>query len=222
MIQPKYRSDYAGEFVVVETRWSGGKKHQEREWIENPIVNQHISNRAVVIAHNIDRDTFFDYRRLVNHRGGLLGSKKLQTYGTGDIATEMRLDFTVELDKNKLQRLLGEKYNESNVVYTSPKNCINFAGEFYLVPHMPHLMTEIIPAYIAAFDGHQEIFLIGFNKDTPFADNRWPEQLIDVALAYKTTKFYLIGERTNMPQHLFDLSNIDSLSYRKFIVHCDV
>jgi hypothetical protein len=222
MIEARYRSDYAGEFVVLETRWSGNKKHQEREWIDNPITNQHISHRAAVISHNIDRDTFFDYRRLAKHRGGLLGSKKLQTYGTGDIAREMSLDFAVELDSNKLQQLLEVEYNKTNVVYTTAKNCIRFMGEFYLIPYMPRLMTEVMPAYIAAFDGHEEIFLIGFNNDTPFVDNRWPDQLLEVALAYKTTKFYLIGERTNMPQKLFDLPNVDSLSYRKFVVHCDV
>ncbi len=46
----RYRKEYDGEFVIVENKISGGKKYQEREWIDNPIENQHISGRAAVIG----------------------------------------------------------------------------------------------------------------------------------------------------------------------------
>ena len=52
----RYRQDYAGEFVILETRWTKGKKVERREWIENPIQNQHISGRAVCIGSNEGRD----------------------------------------------------------------------------------------------------------------------------------------------------------------------
>jgi hypothetical protein len=80
MIREQYRSDYEGEFVITESRWSGGKKTQNREWVPNPIKNQHISGRAACIASDVDKERF-DYTRLQRHKGGLLGSKKLQTYG---------------------------------------------------------------------------------------------------------------------------------------------
>jgi hypothetical protein len=78
----RYRTDYLGEFVILETRWSGGKKSETREWINNPITNHHLSGRAACIGSTLDQ-IHFDYTRLQRHRGGLLGSKKLQTYGTG-------------------------------------------------------------------------------------------------------------------------------------------
>ena len=53
MIQERYRADYEGEFVITESRWSGGKKTQNREWVANPIDNQHISGRAACIGSNV-------------------------------------------------------------------------------------------------------------------------------------------------------------------------
>ena len=73
MIHANYRSEYPGEFIVLETKWSGGKKVQTREWIDNPIQNQHLSHRAACIGTSIDLERF-NYTILQRHRGGLLGS----------------------------------------------------------------------------------------------------------------------------------------------------
>ena len=75
-MQARYRTDYAGEFVILETKWSGGKKTETREWIANPIDNHHLSGRAACIGSGQDQKRF-DYTRLQRHRGGLLGSKKI-------------------------------------------------------------------------------------------------------------------------------------------------
>ena len=103
-MQARYRTDYAGEFVITETRWTGGRKTQTREWVPNPIENHHISGRAVCIGSDFDAYRF-NHVRLQRHRGGLLGSKKLQTYGVGDIAVAMRLDFAVETRAAQLATL---------------------------------------------------------------------------------------------------------------------
>jgi hypothetical protein len=118
MIQERYRADYEGEFVITESKWSGGKKTQTREWVPNPIDNQHISGRAACIGSGIDRP-YFDYARLQRHKGGLLSSKKLQTYGTGTIAKEMRLNFAVEIDKTIINELVESGYVNDNIVYAS-------------------------------------------------------------------------------------------------------
>jgi hypothetical protein len=115
MIQTRYRADYEGEFVITETRWAAGKKHQIREWIANPIENHHLSGRAICIGSDFFH-TSFDYTRLQRHRGGLLGSKKLQTYGVGSITHNMRLDFAVELQQHNLDNIRQRKYWTSNTI----------------------------------------------------------------------------------------------------------
>ena len=217
----RYRQDYAGEFVILETRWSKGKKVERREWIENPIQNQHISGRAVCIGSSVDRFRF-DYTRLQRHRGGLLGSKKVQTYGVGDITQEMRLDFALESDQQKLKQILATKYQENNIVYTTPINCIDIPGEFYLIPQHPRLIDIAAILYLAAFDGHREIFLLGYNVETPVDQPSWTTQVRQVIDAYAGIKFYLIGEKSNMHDVWMEAVNTEHLDYGDFIGYCDI
>ena len=217
----RYRQDYAGEFVILETRWSKGKKVERREWIENPIQNQHISGRAVCIGSSVDRFRF-DYTRLQRHRGGLLGSKKVQTYGVGDITQEMRLDFALESDQQKLKQILATKYQENNIVYTTPRNCIDIPGEFYLIPQHPRLIDIAAILYLAAFDGHREIFLLGYNVETPVDQPSWTTQVRQVIDAYAGIKFYLIGEKSNMHDVWMEAVNTEHLDYGDFIGYCDI
>lgn len=172
MITERYRTDYTGEFIITQSVWSGGKKRQRREWVANPIENQHISGRAVCIATDVNKEQF-DYARLQNHRGGLLGSKKLQTYGIGSIAKEMRLDFTVETDDTVLNDLIDGHYYQDNIIYTTPRNCLKHPGVFYLIPYNPVLIKEALSLYLAAFDGHKEIFMIGYNNLSDIGNSTW-------------------------------------------------
>lgn len=220
-MQARYRSDYPGEFVILETRWNNGKKEQSREWVANPIENHHISGRAACIGSDFDRYQF-DHTILQRHRGGLLGSKKLQTYGVGPIAAEMRLDFTVETDPARLAQIKESKYSENNIVYTTARNCIATPGEFYLIPHSPRLLDVSQLVYLAAFDGHQEIFLLGYNKETPVGNPTWQNQVREVMDAYPGILFHFVGEKTNMFDCWLDADNARTLTYRDFIGYCDV
>jgi hypothetical protein len=220
-MQARFRSDYAGEFVVIESRWSGGKKTQTREWIANPIENHHISGRAACIGSTTDLGSF-DYTKLQRHRGGLLSSKKLQTYGTGNIAQTMRLDFAVETNFQNLDVIKNSGYAEKNIVYTTSKNCINNPGEFYLVPLFPRILDIALLLYLAAFDGHKEIFLLGYNRDTGVEHLNWQDQIRSVVDAYSGTKFFFVGESTNMFDCWLEPTNTQTMTYRDFITYCDV
>jgi hypothetical protein len=220
-MQARYRTDYAGEFVVLETRWSSNKKQQSREFVANPIENHHISGRAACIGSTTDR-VRFDFRILQKHRGGLLGSKKLQNYGTGQIAEEMRLDFAVETQVDKLQQMIDNKYCDNNIVYTSARNCITSPGNFYLIPYNPKFLDLVTTIYLAAFDGHKEIFLLGYNRDTPVDRSDWYLQIQTILNAYTGTKFYFVGESTNMYSEWLECANAETMTYREFISYCDV
>lgn len=221
MITERYRKDYTGEFVVTDTVWSGGKKRMRREWLPNPIENHHISGRAACIASSIDIAEF-DFTVLQNHKGGLLGSKKLQLYGTGKIAKLMRLDFAVEKDESILTELVNQHYYQSNTIYTTPKMCLKHPGVFYPIPYNPSLINEVILAYLAAFDGHQEIFLMGYNDESGMGSNEWAHQLNQVMVAYPATKFFHVGYSSQAADLWKNNSNFQQLSHREFIIHCDV
>lgn len=216
----RYRSDYPGEFVILESKWSGGKKSETREWIPNPIENQHISGRAACIGSDIDR-RYFDYTRLSRHRGGLLSSKKLQTYGTGKISLEMRLDFAVETNADTLAEIKQSEYQVENVVYSTARNCIKNPGDFYLIPNRSRIEDSVTILYLAAFDGHREIFLLGYHNETEHGRDSWVGDITKIFNAYPVD-FYLVGEPTNMPDQWLDCSNVRSMNYRDWISYCDI
>ena len=221
MITARYRTDYTGEFLITQSTWSGGKKRQKREWVPNPIENHHISGRAVCIGSDVDRQ-HFNYTMLERHRGGLLGSKKLQTYGLGTMASEMRLDFTIETDDEVLQSLIDNHYYKDNIIYTSPRNCLKWPGVFYLTPYNPVLIKHAILPYLAAFDGHKEVFLLGYTNQTDAGSTSWKAHVQQVLDAYSSTKFIPVGFKQHMPDEWLELPNVEHMTYRDFITYCDV
>jgi hypothetical protein len=221
MITARYRTDYEGEFIVTQSVWSGGKKRQKREWVANPIENQHISGRAVCIGSDVDTSQF-NYTILQRHRGGLLGSKKLQTYGLGATAKQMRLDFTVETDDVILRELMGSHYYQDNIVYTSPRNCLKYPGVFYLTPYNPVLIKHALLPYLAAFDGHKEIFLVGYNQYTDAGNTSWAAHVSEVINAYAGTKFIIVGAKHHAIEFWLEHANVEQMTYREFISYCDI
>lgn len=221
MITERYRKDYIGEFVITGATWSGGKKRIQREWIANPIENHHISGRAACIGSQFYK-SYFDYTILQNHRGGLLGVKKLQTYGVGEIAQEMRLDFAVEKDQDVLFKLIENEYYKQNVIYTSPKYCFEHPGVFYNIPYNPALLDSCLLPYLAAFDGHQEIFLIGYSDRAEIGQSNWTTQIKQTMDAYPGTKFYYVGLESEMPKNWQDNDNVSLMTYREFISYADI
>jgi len=221
MLTAKYRTDYPGEFVVTEARWRDGKREQTREWIPNPIENRHISSRAACIGSSVDH-YLFDYTRLARHRGGLLGSLRLQTYGVSEVAHQMKLDFAVEINKTRLNDLKATDYHVENVVYTTSRLCVENPGEFYLIPYNPVLNSIAVLLYLAAFDGHQEVFMLGYNQEADAGSTDWVRHVARVIEAYSATRFVLVGVESNQPQNLFEYANVRPMSYPEFITYCDI
>ena len=221
MIQERYRSDYDGEFVVIDTVITDGVKQQTREWVPNRIENTHISGRAAVIGTNCDR-VLFDYRRLAKHRGGLQGKKKLQTYGTHDVWNDIKLEFYVSCDDHELDRIKLCDYHQTTLVYTNTARCLRYPGAFYLIPYAPYLCDLALAVYLAAFDNHREIFLIGYNNDSPSQASTWQQDVNAVFQCYANTQFVLVGIESNMPHLWRQNRNVSCQSVRDFVTYCDV
>jgi hypothetical protein len=221
MIAARYRRDYDGEFVITETRIADGRSQQTREWIPNAIENHHISGRAAVIGSRTDQERF-KHQRLQRHRGGLLGKKRLQTYGTGDLWQDMTFDFFVTTDRDQTHDMVEKGYDVKSTVYTNANICIENPGRFYLVPFLQPVDNLALAVYLAAFDGHSEVFLLGYNIDTPGGTASWIQDVATVFEAYKSTQFVLVGTESNMPNAWRACANVVSMTHRKFISYCDI
>lgn len=221
MIQARHRSDYDGEFVIVQSLLTGGTKLQDREWIPNAIENHHISGRAAVIGSRVDQ-ALFDYTRLARHRGGLLGKKRLQTYGVGDLWKDMSFDFFVAIEQKQTDKIQKTGYSSRSTVYSTTSRCLLYPGHFYLLPYQPVLDELALIVYLAAFDEHQEIFLLGYNNETPAGSKNWIEHVNNMFKTYNNTQFILVGVESNMPVQWRNNRNVRSMRYRTFVSYCDV
>jgi hypothetical protein len=152
----------------------------------------------------------------------LLGSKKLQTYGTGTIAQSMRLDFACESDIDQLTLLLDSGYTKDNITYTTIRNCLQEPGEYYIVPHRPRFCDPALLLYLAAFDGHKEIFLLGYNKETVCDYTQWQQHVTEIIKCYSGIQFYLVGEKSNFFSDWVNCANVSTMEHRNFITYCDV
>lgn len=223
-MQERYRSDYDGEFVIIDTVWRNGRKEQQREWIENPINLNLISPRAVVISDGSSREKF-PILRLQGHRGGLLGRKRLQSYGCNGVWKEIQLDFYITVDRNELSEIIQKEYNKKVTVYSSTKNCVRFPGEFYLVPYgVTNICSEALALYLAAFDEHKEVYCVGVDG---YDQNYNPlskviNQISTVISAYQNTNFIFVNNSKVLHPEWRKHKNVSRMTYDEFISYCDI
>ena len=221
MLQQRYRKDYSGEFVVLDTRIANNQVNQQREWVPNPIENHHISGRAAVIGSRNGNDRF-DFTRLQKHRGGLLGKKRLQTYGAQGLWTDMVFDFFVTKDYIEADALALKGYDQRCTVYTTARIALQHPGRFYLIPYLPTLDVLALSLYVAAFDEHREIYMFGYCNDTVAGTANWKTDVSKVMATYPGTEFILVGTASNMPDEWRRHHNVSCMDPRTFVSHCDV
>lgn len=226
----RYRTDYDGEFVIISNTIKDGKKYQEREWIDNPIQNQHISGRAAVIGHGASRCTtklhgkFNLCNNIEKHKGGHLARKRLQSYGSEGVWEEMKCDFYVEFDIPTLEKLVEIKYTEKTSVYSNARNCINTPGEFYLVPYGERGRSVAVASWMACFDGHKEVYLIGVDGTNASGevDETSVNQLNRVIAKYPSVKFVHVSDGISPPNVWKENVNFSQCTYGSFVSNCDI
>jgi hypothetical protein len=134
----------------------------------------------------------------------------------------MRLDFAVEKDDSVLNELFVAGYYKNNIIYTTPKQCIKHPGVFYVIPYNPPMVKEVALAYIAAFDGHKEVFLLGYHEGSNIGQSEWVNQMSKVIEVYPSTHFYHVSYAPQTPGEWKNYSNFSQLTHREFIHHADV
>jgi len=161
-IKKLYRANYTGEEVISSMTYEGGTWNFEREEVPNMVTNTHVSNNAVVIGNGVSRKQF-DLNLIKNHKGGLLGSKALQTYGCNALYRDFTPNFLVANGDEIVKELATNTYTENNIVYTNANAILDYPGRFYLIPQDPGWNAGTIAAYMACFDGHKKVYLLGFD-----------------------------------------------------------
>jgi hypothetical protein len=164
-IQKLYRKNYLGEEVVRDLTYHDGTWDESREYVPNNVINEQISNRAVIIGNGssrleLDRNLF---NLLANHKAGLLASSAVQTYGCNAIYREFNPDFLIANGPEIVNEIANSGYCDNEIVYSTQNAVLDYPGKFYLTPQNPHWDAGAIAAYLACFDGHEKIYLLGFD-----------------------------------------------------------
>ena len=210
----------------------------------NAITNIQISNQAIVLGNGLSR-LDLNLSVIKNHHGGLLGAKTLQSYGCNALYRDFAPDFLIAVGNNGIiDEIAASDYTADNIVYTNSIHTLEHPGKFYLIPHDPYADAGTTAAYIPAFDGHKNIYLLGFDgQDTPghnynvyagtpgYEDIKvegrtytWRQNFRQLAQVYNDVMFsFVFKESTRvLPVEFRDLLNVEIINYNKFVIAVDL
>lgn len=221
----QYRKDYPGEFIVTEFQIVNGRKTFSKSFVENPIKNQHISARCCILGTH-EKLMKYPIKHIEHHKGGILGSLSLQLYASDQVFEHITPNFTYCNDYEKLCRMVKTDYTEQSVVYTSSKNVLKFPGEFYIVPYQVNMLPEATLTWLASFDGHKEIFFLGFDdrNDKVINQVKW---VMDAFPDVTYTRVFWNGSIDDKqdnwcPDAWKWCQNFREMNKQLWISHCDV
>lgn len=243
-IDKKYRKDYTGEDIIVERKHEGKKWWDQTETIPNMITNNQISNRAVIIGNGPSR-LEFNLQNLKKPQG-LLGATTAQTYGCNALYRDFTPDFLISTGNNGIvTEIASSNYVNNNIVYSNAIHLLEHPSKFYLIPYDPYADAGTTAAYIAAFDGHTTIYLLGFDgydlrghnsnvyADTNGYDLKWEfevegDKLINnraqLFNTYSDVDFVWVTPygKSTVPETLKWCSNHRQIGFRDLVLECDL
>jgi hypothetical protein len=179
-----YRSNYSGEGVIKSLTYENQTWTPEVEHVPNSVFNTHTTTQAAVIGNGESR-LQFNLNLVLNHYAGLGGANSLQTYGCNALYRDYNPDFLIAVGKEIIHEIDLSGYADRNIVYVNADYLLDYPGKFYLIPQNLYFDAGAIAAYMAAFDGHKKIFLLGFDS----YDAKGP-----VNNVYKNTPGYLTSD----------------------------
>jgi hypothetical protein len=243
MLRKFYRKDYQGEFLVKTSYIENGIRKESRDWVPNTIDNQQTSNCAVIIGNGRSRMDF-NLNIIKNHRGGHLGKRKLQSYGCNALYRDFSPDFLVCVDQRIVNEIVDSGYADNNIVISSATNVIKYPGKLHLVPHNLGMNSGSLATYLACFDGHKQVYLLGFDNqptanvnynvyaDTPnydplnstVPDAKWINYMAQVFDTYHDVEFYRIVQYPGyvMPERWKYCVNLKQITFREFALSADL
>ena len=238
-----HRSDYTGEDIVQDRTLIDGKWETTTEHVPNNVINNQISNRAVVFGNGTGR-LDFPVQHILTKKSGLLGADSLQSYACNAFYRDYTPDFLVVSSRTIADEVTKSRYTTDNIVYTRVDISLEFPKNFYLVPHDPYADAGTTAAYIAAFDGHKKIYLLGFNgqdtlglndniyagtrgydaKDADVSDLKWISNMAVLCKIYDDVDFVRVTEsgRRSTPNAWKSLTNLRQISFRDFVLEADL
>jgi len=242
-VKQMYRKEYVGESVTVDFAHKDHKWQATNEFIPNSVINNQISEQAVVIGNGLSRKEM-DVRLLLNHFGGLLGAKKLQTYGCNALYRDFAPDFLVATGPEIVKEIAQSGYCQDHIVYTTANYILKYPGKFYLIPQNVPFNSGTVATYMACFDGHKKVYMFGMEgqdqegrnynmyagtngyaaETFSMSPNFWDLSMKSIFELYPDVDFVRVMPTANafMPESWKSLPNVRQISKRDFVLEADL
>ncbi len=195
-------STYEGEEIIEKIVISGGKKNYHRKYIPRSVFHDPSDKPAFILGNSPSRSKI-DITKLKEHG---------YTYGCNALYRDFSPDFLVTVDVAIAGEIVESGYAKNNVVYGGYKSILTHGEDITLIPKHPSFSTGNTATHIASFDGHKEVFLIGFNPDpkqktvdnlyngtncykpagTDIMHELWVKQLQKIFATYPDVTYYLV------------------------------
>ena len=242
-IAKHHRKNYRGENIVVDRNYTDGVWHDTVERVHNAVENNQISNRAVVLGNGPTRLTF-DLQHLKNYSGHL-GADTVQTYGCNALYRDFTPDFLIAVgNANLIKEIAESDYVDNNIVYTNAIHLLEYPNKFYLIPHDPYTDAGTTALYLAAFDGHKKIFMLGFDgqpdvgynynvyagtvnydpKRTTILEQKWINDRKQVFDTYTDVEFIRVTQfnTERIPEQWKYCTNFRQISHTEFVLEASL
>ena len=238
-----YRKDYVGQNVVVDMTYEGDTWKYQHEWVPNDVHNNHTTTQAIVLGNGPSR-LGIDLNLIKNHKGGLLARDRLQSYGCNALYRDFTPDFLVAVGNGICEEIAKSAYHTGNVVFANGPQILKYPGNFHIIPQDPGWNAGALATYLACFDGHKKVYLLGFDgqdaggsnnniyagtngysdKNETVTDAFWIQAMLAVFQCYDDVEFIKIAVSANapMPEEWKYCTNVRQVDFRTFIVMADI
>lgn len=243
MLKKYHQEDYIGEYIITNTKFSNGKKHESREWVDVSVTNE-LHNKVAHVIGNGESRSNFKLKFLAEVHGGLLAKKMGQTYGCNAVYRDFSPDFLILNNAVLAQEFADQFPNNTTTAFTYTKNILQNIGKYHLIPYNIKLCAGATAAYLACFHGHKTIYLLGFDnqkdagtnnniyagttayssKQSNVSDSVFIQDLNQVMSTYDDVEFVRIVkfENTIVPDMWKWRDNFRQIDYRHYISECDI
>lgn len=166
-IQKLYRSNYQGEAVVQSLVYKHGQRNITTKFIQPSSVFPDKKTKAVVFGNGKSRlslgANLFPALHTHKEKFGIHG---LETYGCNAICRDYDPDYLVVRSVALAQQLVDSGYCADHMVYAPQNIVLQHPDHFYLIPQSPGWDAGALATYLACFDGHAKVYLMGFDTDS--------------------------------------------------------
>ena len=242
-LQKIYRTNYGGERITTEAALRGNEWLYQTEWVPTAVANNHLSKIATVIGNGTSRKEF-PVKLLMTHLAGRLGAKSMQTYACNAAYRDIDPTFLIAVGNDIVEEIANSGYCDRHIVYANSDNILKYPNKFYLIPQDFISNAGSIATYLACFDGHEKIYLLGFDNSAGelynnnvyagtsgyaplihnYSDDYWIMAMESVFSMYNEVEFVRVVPTPGYqcPTNWRRLSNFRQITFKEYVIEADL